>query len=144
MPNDQISSQWKSDHLKVISESTDFSPLQSGLKLLYFWPTFLLHAGFLFGLFSDPEDGSNTFLQNDGWILSGQHGVISLKIELFIFFLISLDIFLSHMISCNISTAIFPTEILFWISLSHVQTLVITDPTYLKLLRFFNRFSFCV
>jgi hypothetical protein len=29
---------------------------------------YLLQAGFLFGLFFDPEDGSDMFFQNFGWL----------------------------------------------------------------------------
>jgi hypothetical protein len=41
------------------------------------------HAGFLLGLFFDPEDGGDMFLQNV-LTFNGLHGVIFQKIELFI------------------------------------------------------------
>jgi hypothetical protein len=42
------------------------------------------HAGFLLGLFFDSEDGGDMFLRNIGYLSTGLHGVISLKLELFI------------------------------------------------------------
>jgi hypothetical protein len=42
------------------------------------------HASYLLYLFFDPEDGSDIFLRNVGWIFIGLHDVISQKTELFI------------------------------------------------------------
>jgi hypothetical protein len=41
---------------------------------------YLLRARFLFGLFSDPEDGEGMFLINFGWLSTGIHCVVSQKI----------------------------------------------------------------
>jgi hypothetical protein len=41
---------------------------------------YLLHTGFLFGLFCNPEDAGDMFLWNVGWL----HRIISLKKELLI------------------------------------------------------------
>jgi hypothetical protein len=37
------------------------------MKSYIFWACCLLHAGFLFALFFDPEDGGNMFLCNVGY-----------------------------------------------------------------------------
>jgi hypothetical protein len=44
----------------------------------------LLHAGFLFGLLLDPEDGDDVLLQNVVLLLVELHGVVSQKIGHFI------------------------------------------------------------
>jgi hypothetical protein len=43
------------------------------------------HAGFLLGLFFDPEDRRDMFLRNSQLIFNSVHGVASQKIEFFIF-----------------------------------------------------------
>jgi hypothetical protein len=43
-----------------------------------------LHAGFLLGLFFDPEDGGSIFIPKRPLTFNGLHGVISQKIYLFI------------------------------------------------------------
>jgi hypothetical protein len=44
-----------------------------------------LHAGFLLGLFSDPEEGGNMFLPKRWLTFNGLHGFITCKTQLFIF-----------------------------------------------------------
>jgi hypothetical protein len=44
---------------------------------------YLLHVGFLLGLFFDPGDGGDMFLQKRRFTFNGLHGVISPKIKLF-------------------------------------------------------------
>jgi hypothetical protein len=44
----------------------------------------LPHAGFLLGLFFDPEDGGNMFLQNFRFTFNGLHAAISQKIGFFL------------------------------------------------------------
>jgi hypothetical protein len=44
---------------------------------------YVLHAGFLPGLFFDPEDGYDMFFPKRRLTFNGLHGVISNKIELF-------------------------------------------------------------
>jgi hypothetical protein len=46
--------------------------------------TRLLHAGFLLGLFFDPEEGGDMFLPKRLLTFSGLHGVISHEIARFI------------------------------------------------------------
>jgi hypothetical protein len=41
------------------------------------------HAGFLLGLFFNPEDGGDMFFRNVGLTFNGLHGLISQKIKLF-------------------------------------------------------------
>jgi hypothetical protein len=47
----------------------------------------LFNAGFCLGLFLSPGDGSDMFLWNVGWLLTGPHSVISQMITLFYYLL---------------------------------------------------------
>jgi hypothetical protein len=44
---------------------------------VYALPATCFHAGFLLGLFFDPEDGGDMFLRNVRMTFNGLHGVIS-------------------------------------------------------------------
>jgi hypothetical protein len=56
---------------------------------------YLLHAGFLLGLFVDPEDGGDMFLGEVDRFSTGLHGVIFKNIELLIVLL-----FISRSFQC--------------------------------------------
>jgi hypothetical protein len=56
--------------------------VESQLKFQSLPACYLLHSAFLLGLFFDPEDGGNMFIQNVG-SLSTDYSVISKKMEIF-------------------------------------------------------------
>jgi hypothetical protein len=51
---------------------------------MFYSACYLLHAGFLLGLYFDPEDEGDMFPAKCLLTFNGLHGVISQKIELFI------------------------------------------------------------
>jgi hypothetical protein len=52
--------------LQVLCQAVGFEVLTAVVMKSSVSACYLLHAGFMFGLFFDPEDGGDMFLQNAG------------------------------------------------------------------------------